>query len=302
MTRVLLLCGAALWAGATLLLSQVRWFSRVSLLERLRPYAPGAATSRSRPAVGSLAPVADVIGPLARDTGERLARAFGVSEDVAVRLERVHSTLDVTAFRLRQLGWCLAAFAVGALLTAATHPPAVIALGSVVGPPLLAFLVVEQRLAAASDAWKRRVLLELPVVAEQLAMLLSSGYSLGTAVQRLADRGQGSCARDLRRVCARVRQGLSEIDALREWAAVAAIDAVDRLVAVLALNREAGDLGRLVSGEARAIRRDLHRGLVATAERRGQQVWVPVTVSALLPGVIFVAIPFIEALRLFSAR
>ena len=36
-------------------------------------------------------------------------------------------------------------------------------------------------------------------------------------------------------------------------------------------------------------------------ERRGQQVWVPVTVATLLPGVIFLAIPFIEALKAFSA-
>jgi hypothetical protein len=35
-------------------------------------------------------------------------------------------------------------------------------------------------------------------------------------------------------------------------------------------------------------------------ERRGQQVWIPVTVATLIPGVIFLSIPFIEALRLFS--
>jgi hypothetical protein len=36
-------------------------------------------------------------------------------------------------------------------------------------------------------------------------------------------------------------------------------------------------------------------------ERRAQTVWVPVTVAALVPGVLFLAIPFVEALRLFSA-
>jgi hypothetical protein len=72
------------------------------------------------------------------------------------------------------------------------------------------------------------------------------------------------------------------------------------LVPVLALNSEAADLGRLVSEEARAIRREQHRRLVETMERRGQQVWIPVTVATLVPGVIFLAIPFIEALRLFA--
>jgi hypothetical protein len=103
-------------------------------------------------------------------------------------------------------------------------------------------------------------------------------------------------------VCGRIRQGLSEVDALREWAAVADVEALDRLVPILALNREASDLGRLVSDEARAIRRDLQRTLIETVERRAQQVWVPVTVAALVPGVLFMAVPFIEALRLFSAQ
>jgi tight adherence protein C len=63
----------------------------------------------------------------------------------------------------------------------------------------------------------------------------------------------------------------------------------------------ASDLGRLISEEARSIRKDTQRRLIETAERRAQQVWIPVTVAALVPGVIFLAVPFMEALRLFSA-
>jgi tight adherence protein C len=165
---------------------------------------------------------------------------------------------------------------------------------------VLAFLALEHQLARASARWQRRLFLELPVVSEQLAMLLSAGFSLGSALNRLAARGEGACAADLRRVAGRVRQGLSEMDALREWADVARVGALDRLVPVLALNREAGDLGRLISDEARGIRRDVQRELVATMERRGQQVWIPVTVATLVPGVIFLSIPFLEALSQFS--
>jgi tight adherence protein C len=160
--------------------------------------------------------------------------------------------------------------------------------------------VVEQRLAGESDRWKRRLFLELPVVAEQLGMLLGAGYSLSAALSRLAQRGRGVCGRDLGRVCERIGHGLTESAALREWAEVADVPAVHRLVNVLTLNRKAGDLGRLTGEEARSIRRELHRQLVAAMERRGQQVWIPVTVAALVPGVIFLAVPFVEALRLFS--
>lgn len=299
MTAVLGFVGVSLFAGSTLLLSQLRWFRRRPLVDRVAPYVPGggARSSRSLLAAGSFG---QVLGPLAGAVGERLARAFGVTEALAVRLERVHSPLDVTGFRVRQLAYAGAGVVAGTFLAVALRLPGALALLFVVGGPLLAFLVVEQRLAAESDRWKRRIFLELPVVAEQLGMLLGAGYSLGAAIGRLAARGAGACGRDLGRVAGRIRQGLGEVEALREWAAVADVDALHRVVGVLALNHQAGDLGRLIGEEARAVRRDVHRQLVETIERRSQQVWIPVTVAALVPGVIFLSVPFIEALRVFA--
>ena len=298
--RIAIASSLLLWAGATLLLSELRWFARPPLATRLRPYVAGGLARPTRAGLLSVDSFRDVIAPLSRSIGERLARVFGITEDLAVRLERVHSPLDVTGFRVRQIGRATAALGVAGLAVVATRPPPVIATLLLFGAPLLAFLVVEQQLASASARRQRRLFLELPVLSEQLAMLLSAGYSLGSALNRLATRGQGVCAEDLLRVTGRIRQGLSEIEALREWAAVARIPALDRLVPVLALNREASDLGRLISDEARAIRRDVQRELVETMERRGQQVWIPVTVATLVPGVIFLAIPFIEALSLFA--
>jgi pilus assembly protein TadC len=166
--------------------------------------------------------------------------------------------------------------------------------------PLLVFLVVEQRLAARSTAWQRRVELELPVVAEQLAMLLGAGFSLGAALQRMATRSDGAIAADLRRVVLRVRQGVSEADALTEWSDLLGVPAIDRLVAVLRLHGETSDLGRLVSDEARVAREEGHRRLLEAIERKAQAVWIPVTVAALVPGVIFLSVPFLRALTFFS--
>jgi Flp pilus assembly protein TadB len=294
------LVALALFVGSTLVLSELRWFRRRPLVDRLAPYVPGGASARRRGAVMSAASFGQVIAPLARAVGEQAARAFGVTESLAVRLERVHSPLDVTAFRVRQLAWAVAGLVGAGVVAAAAGQSGPVALVFVLGGPVLAFLVVEQQLATASARWQRRIFLELPVVSEQLGMLLGAGYSLGAALSRLAARGTGACGRDLVRVTGRIRQGLTEVEALREWATVADVDALRRLVSVLSLNRQAGDLGRLIGDEARSIRRDVHRELVETIERRGQQVWIPVTVAALVPGVIFLAVPFIEALRLFA--
>jgi len=290
----------ALWAGATLLLARLPWFSRRPLAQRIRPYATGSAAAPITAGAFSVESFRHVVEPVASHVGARVAEVFGVDEDLATRLQRVHSPIDPATFRVRQLGWSLAAFAAGAVLAFGAHLPLGIAVLAALGPPLFVFLVVEQRLARESEQWQHHVFLELPVVTEQLGMLLSAGYSLGAALNRIADRGKGRCGRDLQRVAGRVRHGLSEVDAVREWADIAKVDALDRLTAVLALNRDAGDLARLVGDEARSLRRDVHRQLIVTIERRSQQVWIPVTVATLVPGVIFLTIPFMEALRLLS--
>lgn len=303
MTLLLVASALLSWVGVTLLLTELRWFSRRPLSERLGPYVPGGMARPPALGILSFESFREAVGPLAQALGSQFSRLFGVSEELDRRLRRVHAGLDVTEFRVRQIGWSLAGLGIGSLIAVAAAPVISISLGLVftLGGMLLAFLILEHQVTAASDRWKRSVRLELPVVAEQLAMLLGAGYSLVAALDRVARRGTGAIAQDLEAVVARTQQGVPEEQALLEWADLADVDAVERLVAVLALNREASDLGRLIAAEARSIRRDVQRGLVETMERRGQQVWIPVTVATLLPGVIFIAIPFTKALADFAA-
>jgi len=286
------------WIGATLVLADVHWFRRRSLVDRLRPYVDGTASPVGDDGAGTA--LVRVLGPLVRDLGASIARVAGVEEDLGRRLERIHSDLDPIGFRLRQAAWMIAAtaMALGAVV-AFNPPPAIVAL-AIVGAPVLAFLLVESDLSRRSQRWQRSLQLELPVVSEQLGMLLSAGYSMGASLARLASRSSGCAAVDLRRVVARIGHGLDEVTALCEWAETADVDAVHRLVGVLALDREAGDLGHLITNEARAVRAELHRDLVETIEKRGQQVWIPVTVATLVPGLLFLAVPFTDALRLFT--
>ena len=285
------------WLGLTLLLGQLRWFRRRPLIERMRPYLFGLSR-RTETDEGNA--ILRVLGPLARDAGAAVAKFCGVNEELGTRLERIHSSFDSTAFRLRQLGWATAALCTAVLVALATAPPTPLFLLLVAGAPTLTFLIVESQLSRRSRDWKRSVVLELPIVSEQLGMMLSAGYSLGSALQRVSRRSTGAVAQDLQRVLSRIQHGIDENTALREWAATADVPAVGRLVGVLALNRDAGDLGHLITQEARAVRSEVHRDLVETIEKRGQQVWIPVTVATLVPGLLFLAVPFTEALRLFT--
>lgn len=286
------------WVGLALLLAGVPGLQQPSLADRLRPYSPTDRRNRQR--ILASRSFREVIGPLASLIGGALAKSFGVHEDLRMRLERIHSKDDATSFRVRQAACALAALFIALMISLVVSIPPVFAIASIWAAPLLGFLLVEQHLADRSSAWQRRIKLELPVAAEQLAMLLSAGFSLGAALNRLAERSTGAFGQDIRRLLLRLRQGVNDKDALNEWAEIAKVPAVERLVSILRLHGEASDLGRLVSDEARASREEAHRDLLESMERKAQQVWIPVTVAALVPGCIFLAVPFVSALNFFT--
>jgi tight adherence protein C len=295
-----LLVGGAIigWVGLSLLFSLVPSLQRQSLADRLRAYTASAPARGAR--VRTARSLRDVIGPLAVLLGGTIAKLFGVNEDLRDRLRRVHADQTATEFRVRQTVVALWSTFGATVLLGLLQLPLIVSVALVWIAPLLGLLCVEQALAQRSDRWRRDLEIELPVIAEQLAMLLSAGYSLSSALNRVGNRGDGAVAADLRRAMLRVRQGISEGDALQEWAQLAQVSSVDRLVAVLQLNTEASDLGRLVSAEAKVCREEGHRRLLAAMERKAQAVWIPVTVAALVPGVIVLSIPFIQALSVFS--
>lgn len=281
-------------SGISLLLAGAPWFRRRPIAERIAPYSKGSLGAAH--SSGAEIPLRLVLEPLLMDLGGRLSRLLGVATDLDTRLARAESKVDPYTFRLRQITAALVAAGCGLVVLVALRPAPVMALMLVVGAPVLAVLVLEQSLSSQIRSRQERLQAELPVVVEQLGMLLSAGYSLTAAISRLAERGSGVASADLHRVTLEIRQGVSEADAFERWATMSGLESVKRLVRVLSLHSEAGDLGILIAEEARSIRAEAHRDLVAAIERRAQLVWIPVTVATLVPGLIFLAVPFYSAM------
>lgn len=294
MTHVEMVAVALFGVGLTMLFSELRFFARVPLVQRLRPYGPAVAGARVP--VSHSGVMSAVLLPVASSLGESLGRAVGLDTDLSLRLRRAGSHDDPTSFRLRQFTRAMIALACATAAVMLLRPAALLALLAVIGTPVLVALGEEQRLDRAASEREETVRAELPVVAEQLGVLLGAGFSLGSAIARMAERCSGAVSDDLDTVRRRIRQGLTEIEALREWADASDIDAVQRLVRVLVLHRETADLGALISDESRALRADSHRRLVESLERRSQMVWIPVTVATLIPGLIMLAVPFVAAM------
>ena len=298
MIRLLVLAAMCAVTGGSLLLSRAPWFRQPNLVVRLRPHTPGL--TERRPRVLGARSFRDALGPAAEQLGGAVARAVGVNEDLSIRLRRLHRAQTPAEFRITQLRHMVLALLGAAALVTIVSMPTVFATIAVVCLPGLSLLIDEQRLSTRSALWKRDLALELPVVEEQLAMLLDAGWSLGGALQHVAERSVGPVAQDIDRLLRSVRRGNSYRDALGEWDEIAGCPTVSRLVAILRLSEQGGDLGRLVADEAQLGRDERHRELLAAVERKGQQVWIPVTVAALVPGCMLLAVPFIRALSFFS--
>lgn len=288
---------AVIWAllttGIALVLSGAPWFRRARLHDRLAPYRRHQKADTNRSTSDSLRAV---LAPGLERWGERASSLLGVRQQLSTRLDQAGWPIDATSFRMRQAAVAGITFIGGTALVVAFTPRPVVAVAAILGLPVLGALVEERRLDHAVEDRRARRRDELPVVTEQLGLLLSAGYSIPSALNRLAQRGDGAIASDLDALGRRMRQGLSTNAALAEWGDASGVDAVGRLVAVLRLHDDAGDLGQLVSQEARSSREAAHRDLLETIERRSQLVWIPVTVATLVPGLIFLAVPFTSAM------
>ncbi len=299
MIRLLLLAGVLGTVGLAIVLSRAPWFRQPDLASRLRPHTPGLV--ERRPRVLGARSFGDALGPAAQYLGDAAARVVGITEDLGRRLDRLHRTITPMQFRIDQLRHAVLALLGMSVATTVLRLPSSLVVVMVLATPLLSLLIDEQRLSSASTRWKRDVSLELPIIEEQLAMLLDAGWSLGGALGHASERSSGPVAKDFSRILRSVRRGNSYREALVEWKTIADVPAADRLTSILVLADQGADLGRLVSDEAQFGRDERHRELLAAVERKGQQVWIPVTVAALVPGCMLLALPFIRALNFFGS-
>ena len=285
---------AVAWLGATLLLDQVPWFRTPPLHRRLAPYRADE-TAPTTAGSGAAQQLVD-------QSAERLAAVLGLRGTLAERLERAGVSSPPAVVRSRRFSVVVVMTLLAAAAVVAARPGWTTSVVLVAGAGAGALVADELLLAARARRRAEQVRGELPVVAEQLGMLLSAGYSLPAALQRLAQRGNGAVADGFAQVVRRLRQGESEHDALSAWARSTGVDGAERLVRVLTIHRQAGDLGQLISAEARSVRAEHHRALLESIARRGQLVWIPVTVATLVPGLVVLAVPFASAMSQITGQ
>lgn len=299
--------GLALGLGLWMLASLAPRMNRPRLARRVAPYlvdvSAGARQSLAPPPPGPMPVLGIIVEPVSRRARALLTSLLGGTDLVARRLRQSGATVDVEAFRARQLGWgvagCLAGVgvavvAVGARGLAWPLGAIVVALfgiAGVVGCDLVLQRSARRRLA--------RLAAELPVVLEFLTLSLSAGEGILDATGRVARVGRGELSRELAGVVASVSTGLPFAETLGGLARDLELPALTRCVEQIlgALERGTPVVDAL-RAQAQDAREETKRSLLETAGRKEVAMLFPVVFLLLPVTIVFAIFPGIIVLQL----
>lgn len=310
MTPAALGAVAGLGAGLGLWLVVARLAARrPSLDARLAPYlrsaGPGARTSRPTTSggAGPFGTLERLLAPVMRDAVRLVERVGSPASDVERRLARAGRAGTLDQFRAAQVVAAVVGAACGlaaALLLVAgrgLHPFAALTL--VAGGTAAGLVVHDLALTAAITRRERRLLAELPTVAELLALAVAAGEGPLGALERVGRTVQGDLAGEIRRALADTRAGTPLSAALERLADRTGLAPLARFTEGIAVAVERGTpLADVLRAQAADAREASRRALMETGGRREIAMMAPVVFLVLPVTVVFAVFPGLAALRI----
>lgn len=290
--------GAMAGLGSVLVVARLRVIHRPTLELRVLPYLRDVPRlGRSAPTeLASSSPVsaaAGVFGPLLRSAANAVERTLGGAASVQRRLQRAAIDRTVHEFRVEQVLWGLAGFAVVAaycLLDALGGGGGTLsslllcAVGFATG-----VLARDSYLTSQMNHRERRVMAEFPAIAELLALAVAAGEGPVSALDRVVRRSGGELSRDLADVLAAVRTGEPVSQAFDRLAQSTGLALVARFAQGVAVAVERGTpLADVLHAQAADVREAGRRELIEVAARKEIFMMVPV-VFLVLPVTVLIA-------------
>ena len=304
MTWISLVLGVTLGVGAALIVS---WFgSRTPTLEaRVAPFVRSTLADDARRRETTVTPLPTVerlVAPVVRDAA-RLFERWGMQSDLQRRLRRAGSTTTPEQYRAQQVAWCAAGLAAGvalAVMLAASRGTGLVA-GALLVVVLGAVGAVGRDLAltAAVRRRSRRLMLELPTLAELLALAVAAGESAQAALERVATSTSGDLSDELTDALSRVRAGARLPVALSAMADANELPALRRFADGVSTAIERGTpLAEVLRAQAQDVRAAGQQELMEEGGRREIAMMVPVVFLILPVTVVFAVFPGLVAIDL----
>ncbi|MET7279537.1 type II secretion system F family protein [Kribbella sp. NPDC005582] len=301
--------GAVFGAGLLIVVRRLPFLRRPSPDDRIAPYLRDIDGSEVfLGVVASNSPfyaILRLFGPSLRSGARRLERVLGGASSIRRRLARAGLERTVEEFRIEQLLWGTAAFGVGLVAS-------LIAVAFGVGSPLgmlvfcallgvLGVLARDTYLTSQVRSRERRLLAELPTVAELLALSVAAGEGPAAALDRVARSCRGDLADELKQVLAETRAGDTLVRALDALADRTGLMALSRFADGLAVALERGTpLADVLRAQAGDIREAGRRELIESGARREVAMMVPVIFLVLPVTIAFAFFPGAVGIRLIA--
>jgi len=246
-----------------------------------------------------------LFGPSLRSGARRLERLLGGASSIRRRLSRAGIERSVEEFRIEQVLWGTGAFGFGlvvslvALSFGVGNPVGMLMFCGVLG--VLGVLARDTYLTSQVRRRERRLLAELPTVAELLALSVAAGEGPAAALDRVARACRGELAGELKRVLGETRAGETLVRALDGLADRTGLLALSRFADGLAVALERGTpLADVLRAQAGDIREAGRRELIETGARREVAMMVPVIFLVLPVTIAFAFYPGAVGIRLIA--
>ena len=301
--------GTAFGLSLLLVVRRMPFLRRPPVDERISPYLrdlAGAPASFTPVESGSpFYAVFRMFEPSLRSGASRLERLLGGTTSIRRRLARAGIDRTVEEFRIEQVLWGAAGFGVAllvslvALSAGAGNPIGLVLFCAVAGT--LGVLSRDTYLSSQVKRRERRLLAELPTVAELLALAVAAGEGPAAALDRVARSCRGELSLELQRVLAETRTGDPLVRALDRLAERTGLIALSRFADGLAVALERGTpLADVLRAQAGDIREANKRELIESGARREVLMMVPVVFLVLPVTVVFAFYPGVVGIQLIA--
>lgn len=305
MTWLQVVLGAALGMGVVFIGMWVR--ARKPTLEaRIAPFVRTGVADEITRRDATMTPVPALerlLAPVVRDIGRVIGQWGSPSTDVARRLRRAGSDATVEQFRAQQVAWGAGGLAIGIgvalLLMAVRGAPLLAGLVLVLVATVLGVLGRDLLLTRTVKQRERRLLAELPTIAELLALSVTAGESALSALERVSRTTSGALAGELRLALADARAGMRLPLALERMARDTGVPALERFAEGVATAIERGTpLAEVLRAQAQDARSQGRQALVEEGGKREIAMMIPVVFLILPVTVVFAIFPGLVAIQL----
>ncbi len=272
--------------GSLLILSSSKILTKRSRYERVAEYLAPTSTLAKDPFTQLTSYLKVFLGPII----DKFSRTDSMSSLIPI-FSKVVGEID-----LKYAFPPLMAFISVAIVTGS----ATFAIVAGILAPLVILIFKSSRIYQGERRRIRELNDALPLYIEQIGSFVASGLSIQSAIDRYPKTVKSPWSTLSKEMSAEIRRGANPGSALGLVALQYRLGGLDHLIRLLEANYSTPELPSLLDEQSRSFRRRQQLELTEKLAKRAQAVWIPVSVAALVPGIIFVMIPFISALHAFG--